>query len=358
MATLTEHLIKLTDHRDRDLLELTLAKALIDLVPIQRILIARVTSEDGEKRWLDVVSLDAGGGGKVVDPLRVDFNALPRLEDASDRLRCIQSRQKLEIAWAGAEGPRITYFPLFDDSSAEDEGVIEIHSAAVLTEADLEMIGQLHHIYRNMYALLAYSDRDALTGLLNRKSLDDSFYSAVLEELDGVADDARDAAAPGGVGRERRHRVPPNYWLGTIVIDSFDVLSDKHGYLVMEEVTMLVARLMGSTFRTHDRLYRFGADQFAVMFHCPEEALALGAFERMRANVEKFNFPQVGRVTISAGFSRVLADDSPSGSIARAEQALGVEKHQGGNRVCSYLELVRRGVLRDAPHANGGVATG
>ena len=80
MANLTEHLIKLTDHRDRDLLELTLAKALIDLVPIQRVLIAFVTEQDGEKRWLDEVSLDARGGGKVVDPLRVEFLTLPGYE--------------------------------------------------------------------------------------------------------------------------------------------------------------------------------------------------------------------------------------------------------------------------------------
>ena len=41
MSTITEHIIKLTDHRDRDLLELTLSKALIDLLPIQRVVIAR-----------------------------------------------------------------------------------------------------------------------------------------------------------------------------------------------------------------------------------------------------------------------------------------------------------------------------
>ena len=54
MSTLIDHIIKLTDHRDRDLLELTLSKALIDLLPIQRIVIARVMSEEGEKRWLEV----------------------------------------------------------------------------------------------------------------------------------------------------------------------------------------------------------------------------------------------------------------------------------------------------------------
>ena len=76
MATLTEHLIKLTDHRDRDLLELTLAKALIDLVSIDRVLIARVTSEDGVKRWLDVVTLDARGGGKVVTKRRASSKSI------------------------------------------------------------------------------------------------------------------------------------------------------------------------------------------------------------------------------------------------------------------------------------------
>jgi diguanylate cyclase (GGDEF)-like protein len=343
MTTFTEHLIKLTDHRDRDLLELTLAKALIDLVPIQRVVMARVNTEDNEKRWLDLVSLDAGGGGKVVDPLRIDFQTLPMLEDAYDRLRCLRGQQEIEVAWAGEEGPRIYYRPLFSDSRAEDEqGVIEIHAAGVLAAEDRLTIDQLHHIYRNMYTLLAYSDRDALTGLLNRKSLDDTFYSAVLEELDGVMQDPK---AEPVAGKERRHRVPPNYWLGTIVIDSYHLLSDKYGHLIMEEVTLLVARIMGSTFRTHDRLYRFGGEQFAVLFHCPEEALALGAFERLRANIEKYNFPQVGRVTVSAGFTRVLADDSPSTALERTEQAVDFAHKNGRNKVCSHPDLVRRGMF-------------
>ena len=52
MTTFIEHIVKLTDHRDRDLLELTLSKALIDLLPVSRIEIALVMREDGEQRWL------------------------------------------------------------------------------------------------------------------------------------------------------------------------------------------------------------------------------------------------------------------------------------------------------------------
>ena len=345
MGTLTEHLIKLTDHRDRELLELTLAKALIDLVPIERVVVARVTAEDNEKRWLDLVSLDARGGGQVLDPLRIDFHSLPQLDDAYDRLRSLRGRQEIEVAWAGGDGPRSYYLPLFADSRADDEqGVLEIHTAGVLAPEHKRVVDQLHHIYRNMHTLLAHSDRDALTGLLNRKSLDDTFYSAVLEELDGTQPDATVKKVSG---KERRHRVPPNYWLGTVVIDNFHQLHDKHGQLVMEEVTLLVARILNNTFRTHDRLYRFGGEQFAALFHCPEETLAFGILDRLRANVEKYVFPQIGRVTISAGFTRVLTDDSPDAALERAEQAIDQAQRNGRNQVCSHQELARRGLLEE-----------
>ena len=353
MSTLIEHIVKLTDHRDRDLLELTLSKALLDLLPIQRIVIARVMSEEGEKRWLDVARLDARGGGRVVDPLRVDFSTLPRLEDASDRLKCLERRETIEIAWAGEAGPRISMLPLFSDSRKDDAGVIEIHSDAALSQDQLLKIEQLRRIYRNMYSLLEYSDRDALSGLLNRKSLDDAFYSAVLEELDGVTGESATPARPAGMSHERRHRVPANYWLGSAVIDNFSQVNEKHGHLIAEEVLLLVARVMNNTFRTYDRIYRFGGEHFGVLMHCPDEALVLAAFERFRANVEKFNFPQVGRVTVSCGFTSVMADDSPSSALEKTERAVDFAQRSGRNRVSSHLGLVRRGFFGAAPKVGG-----
>lgn len=349
MATLIDHLIKLTDHRDRDLLELTLSKALIDLIPIQRVIVARVFSEEGIKRWMEIATLDAKGGGKVVDPLRVDFQTLPLLQDHKDRLTTLETRQRVEIAWAGEEGPRITYLPLFSDAMS-DQGILEIHSAGALTQEQLQTLDTVQHVFRNMYHLLAYSDRDALTGLLNRKSLDDTFYSAVLDELGEMADVSNAALqAPVAVGSERRHRVPPNYWLGTISVDHFGLLNDKNGHLIAEEVLLLVTRIMNNTFRTYDRLYRLGGEQFAVLMHCPEEALVLAAFERFRANIEKFNFPQVGRVTVCAGFTRITADDSPSTALEHAERAVDYAQHNGHNKVFSHAELVRKGFFGDVP---------
>ena len=353
MSTLIEHILKLTDHRDRDLLELTLSKALIDLLPIQRITIARVMSEEGEKRWLEVARMDAKGGGKVVDPLRVDFQTLTRVSDMTDRAKCLATRDVVEIAWAGEQGPRIFMLPLFSDSRKDDEGVIEIHCDNTLSEASLLMIDQLRKIYRNMYALLEYSDRDALTGLLNRKSLDDAFYSAVLEELDGVTGNLMVSSKPQSLDQDRRHRVPANYWLGSARVDNFDRVNDSHGHLIAEEVLLLVGRVMNNTFRTYDRIYRFGDDHFGVLMHCPDEALVLAAFERFRMNVEKFNFPQVGKLTVSCGFTTVLADDSPSSALEKTERAVDFAQRSGGNRSCSHLGLVRRGFFGETRKIGG-----
>ena len=346
MATLTDHLIKLTDHRERDLLELTLAKALIDLLPVQRVVIAKLLSEDGVERWMEVVTLDVRGGGKVADPLRVDFATLPLLEDFKQRAQCMRDLAPVVFAWAGEDGPRITTLPLLDASRDGADCVVEIHAGGLLGSDALDAIGRLRHVFRNMYNLLAYSDRDGLTGLLNRKSLDDTFYSAVLDELDaGAAAASPLLEAQVQPGQERRHRVPPNYWLGTVSVDGFAAMSDRHGHLIAEEVLLLVARVLANTFRTYDRLYRLGGEQFAVLMHCPDEALVLAAFERFRANVAKFNFPQVGSVTACGGFTRVSPDDSPSTALERTERVVDHAQHQGGNRVAGHAELVRQGVL-------------
>lgn len=348
MPTLTEHIIKLTDHRDRELLELTLAKALIDLLRIDRVVIARVVSEEGIRRWLEVASLDVRGGGKVADPLRVDFHTLRELGDERDRLRCLQGNALVEYAWAGEEGPRISYLPLFAGDSDSDEGVVEVHAGLPLSEGQLQVVEDLVHVFRNMYKLLAYSDRDALTGLLNRKALDDTFYSAVLEEMDhGLEGETGVLEASVLPVAERRHRVPPNYWLGTVTVDNYGLITDKCGHLIAEEVLLLVARIMNNTFRTYDRIYRLGGEEFVVLMHCPDEALVLAAFERFRVNMEKFNFPQIGRITACAGFTRVTAEDSPNTTLERAERAVDFAQRNGRNQVHSHDELVRKGLFGD-----------
>ncbi|AGX87838.1 GGDEF domain-containing protein [Candidatus Symbiobacter mobilis] len=345
MHTLIEHVVKLTDHRDRDFLELTLSKSLLDLLPIGRIVIAKIVREEGEERWLEVARLDSKGGGRVLaDPMRTDFQTLPKLDEDSDRCGCVRNRQRVEKIWVAPDGPRVNYVPLFSDVRGEDEGVIELHSDTALDAQSLQLLDQLCRIYRNMYSLLEFSDRDAMTGLLNRKSLNDAFYNTFFEEVGGTP-----TPAPAGSEPERRNRVPANYWLGSASIDNFKLISEKHGQTVVTEVLSLVARALKNTFRTYDRLYRFDGGHFGVLMHCPDEALVLAAFERLRMNVEKSTLSQVGRITLSCGFSSVLAEDSPNSLLQKTEVAMNFAQRSGGNKACSYQGLVQRGILVDRP---------
>ena len=94
---------------------------------------------------------------------------------------------------------------------------------------------------------------------------------------------------------DRRHDANPAYWLGVIDVDHFKRVNDNFGHLIGDEVLLLLSRLMRTCFRFHDRLYRFGGEEFVAVIRCESEDDALQAFERLRQACEQYNFPQVGQ---------------------------------------------------------------
>jgi diguanylate cyclase (GGDEF)-like protein len=200
------------------------------------------------------------------------------------------------------------------------------------------MVGSILRIYRNFQALLDYSERDTLTGLLNRKTFDESFLKATSEST----------ALPVVTADGRRHEATNHrHWLGLIDIDHFKSVNDNYGHLIGDEVLLLLSRLMRSSFRFHDRLYRFGGEEFVVLMRCANEQDAALALERMRGNTASYPFPQVGQITISIGFTEVLPGDTPSGAFERADKAVYFAKAHGRNQVQSHAVLVARGDLED-----------
>ena len=128
------------------------------------------------------------------------------------------------------------------------------------------------------------------------------------------------------------------------------LVNDAHGHLIGDEVLVLLARLMRNCFRFHDRLYRFGGEEFVVLLHCGDADGARLAFERLRANVERYAFPRVGRVTVSVGFTAARRGDTPSSAFERADKAVYHAKETGRNRIVHHDELVRSGLVDDPSH--------
>ena len=68
------------------------------------------------------------------------------------------------------------------------------------------------------------------------------------------------------------------------------------------------------------------------------------ALNRFREAVENYMFPQVGKVTVSAGFVNAT-HGSPVEILGQADQALYYAKEHGRNQVCFYDDLVASGDL-------------
>ena len=175
MSKVVDRLAELTGFRDRDLLDITLAGALRDLLHPQRVSIHRAVGDDADRRWLTRASIGADDPTATADPLWVKFETLPRLEDFPERHKVLLQQERLLLAPAKPALPHhLAIYPLSSDREAV--GVLEIETTKVMTTAEQRLVGSILRIYRNVQSLLDYSERDSLTGLLNRKTFDETFY--------------------------------------------------------------------------------------------------------------------------------------------------------------------------------------
>jgi diguanylate cyclase (GGDEF)-like protein len=336
MSQVVDHLAELTGFRDRDVMDVTLVMALRDLLEPESVAIYRSVGEPGQERWLTRAHLRAGDAVATADPLWAKPEALPPAADHPLRLEAMRSRSVTQVAQAGQW---LYLFPIATDRDVV--GVIEILSTRRLGTGSQRMVSSVLRIYHNFQGLLDYSERDTLTGLLNRKTFDESFLK-VLSDIPSRHDVKYDA-------EDRRHEAAtPHYVLGVIDIDHFKSVNDRFGHLIGDEVLLLLSRLMRGSFRFHDLLYRFGGEEFVVLMRCDEEVHAGEAFERLRLNTERYLFPQVGHITVSIGFTEVRAGDSPAGAFERADKAVYHAKGHGRNQVHNYAALVASGVIQEA----------
>ncbi|WIV96781.1 GGDEF domain-containing protein [Kinneretia aquatilis] len=356
MSEVVDHLAELTGFRDRDVMDVTLVSALRDLLEPSSVAIYRCIGEAGHERWLTRARLCVDDVVATADPLWMEPERLPLAQDFPERLECMRSRTVLQWQLApaleaveveGAANPApglwINLFPIATER--EVVGVVEVHSLSRLKSKSQRMVSSVLRIYHNFQGLLDYSERDTLTGLLNRKTFEESFLKALGELAANASSGVM--SHDEGEGERRHEHGQPQYFLGVIDIDHFKSVNDRFGHLIGDEVLLLLSRLMRSSFRFHDLLYRFGGEEFVVLMRCDVGLDAAQAFERLRHNTEHYAFPQVGRITVSIGFTQVRVGDSPAAAFERADKAVYHAKDNGRNQVHNHADLVSAGQMQE-----------
>ena len=190
-----------------------------------------------------------------------------------------------------------------------------------LGNVDIASLKYVVKIFLNMLNLLDRFERDALTGLLNRQSFDYRFEDLLEYHQRNPS---------------RSVKTDSLSWLAIADIDRFKVINDTHGHLFGDEILLLTARIIQSCFRFDDLIFRYGGEEFIIILNNTDADGAELALERLRNKIETYDFPTVGQVTISIGWSAVTPNVPANSIIHRADQALYHAKALGRNRTVSF----------------------
>lgn len=152
---------------------------------------------------------------------------------------------------------------------------------------------------------------DALTGLKNRRGLDE----ALDEEI------------------QRAKRQNTGFGLIWLDIDHFKAINDELGHQAGDDILCRVALWLKAGVRPYDHPGRWGGDEFVVVLSpCDEDTLCQIA-ARIRETIERDSIRTGTPVTVSVGGYLCQPGDDVDTILRQADQALYRVKQQGRNKV-------------------------
>jgi len=170
-----------------------------------------------------------------------------------------------------------------------------------------EITKELEHIK----VLQDKASRDSLTKLFNRGKFDD-----VLTQEISLANTAQTPLS-----------------VIFLDIDHFKAVNDTYGHNIGDSVLVELAKVLTETTRNGDFIARWGGEEFIITLQSTTILRASVIAEKIRENVEQYNFLIGGNQTISLGVSEYIFNESKESLLKRVDNALYEAKDKGRNRV-------------------------
>ena len=165
---------------------------------------------------------------------------------------------------------------------------------------------------------VAYAFTDALTGLYNRRYLNN-----FLEKFTSLRKD------------------DTNFAVVFIDIDNFKLVNDTLGHVTGDCILKILASKLKLLSRPKDILCRYGGEEFIIIFSDIPKEQALEKAEHIRSNIEGMLFDcEQQKITISVGLSIGTKENDINQSIEEADKALYMAKNAGRNCVKVFSSVV------------------
>ncbi len=116
-------------------------------------------------------------------------------------------------------------------------------------------------------------------------------------------------------------------------VDFFKKINDTYGHGTGDKILKLLVKIVFTNIRQDDLLSRWGGEEFIILLPQTPSKPAVDLAERLRRSIAEYDFPKVGRVTVSFGLTEFIIGDDAESFIKRADDALYVAKANGRNRV-------------------------
>ena len=152
---------------------------------------------------------------------------------------------------------------------------------------------------------------DPLTGAENRRALEPELEIAIA----GFRRDGRPVA------------------LALVDLDHFKKINDRHGHEVGDAVLQDFVRVVQSSVRRTDRLFRYGGEEFVLLMPATDELGLELAMSHLRAQIRAGLTARGEPVTVSIGGAILRVGEDREAWFGRADGALYRAKDRGRNRL-------------------------
>ncbi len=276
--------------------------------------INRKTEELFQKTSAEVVglnNLELLGEQQATEFDRTDLQVFAR----GERIDCLETFQledevryywTVKIPLANDQGEVERYIGISSDITDQKRLENELRESHGRLEVQLEEICRLRD------ELHIQATHDALTGLYNRRFLEEHAELAFTDSQRGAAS------------------------ILMVDVDHFKHINDSLGHKAGDEILQLLAKVMTSECRTNDLVCRYGGEEFLILLPNADIEIAYQKAEWIRKAYQlevAEHFPQAGHSSISIG---VAASPDNGADFIRvyqaADEALYQAKEQGRNR--------------------------